>query len=56
VFEKLEEVRRMSNNPDNAILKTIVMTCVGVIVAPFVFVILKVVELGQWFVGKVMGK
>ena len=54
IGREIEDI--MSDNPDDAILKTIAITCVGVIVAPFVFVTLKVIDLGYWLVGKVMGE
>ena len=46
----------MSDNPDDAILKIMAKAALGIIIAPFVYAALKVVELAQWISAKGMRK
>jgi len=46
----------MSDNPDDAILKIMAKAALGIVIAPFVYAALKVVELAQWISAKGMRK
>ena len=49
-------IRKMSDNPDDAILKIIGQVALGIVIAPFVLVGLQAVKLAQWVQEKVTRK